>query len=67
MARSSRYPPEGRERSLRLVLDQADKHSTQWTVPEVYAGWEESNFARLQFRSALRSEGIPGAGSERAQ
>ena len=32
MARPSRYSPEVRERSVRLVLDQADKHSSQWAA-----------------------------------
>ncbi|MCP3935545.1 MAG: transposase [Actinomycetia bacterium] len=32
MGRPSRYSPEVRERSVRLVLDQADKHSSQWAA-----------------------------------
>ncbi len=32
MARPSRYSPEVRERSVRLVLDQTDKHSSQWAA-----------------------------------
>ena len=30
MARPSRYSPEVRERSVRLVLEQAEKHGSQW-------------------------------------
>jgi len=32
MARPSRYSPEVRDRSVRLVLDQTDKHSSQWAA-----------------------------------
>ena len=32
MGRPSRYSPEVRERSVRLVLDQTDKHSSQWAA-----------------------------------
>ncbi len=32
MGRPSRYSPEVRERSVRLVLGQADKHSSQWAA-----------------------------------
>ena len=32
MGRPNRYSPEVRERSVRLVLDQADKHSSQWAA-----------------------------------
>jgi len=32
MGRPSRYSPEVRERSVRLVLDQVDKHSSQWAA-----------------------------------
>ncbi len=32
MGRPSRYSPEIRERSVRLVLDQTDKHSSQWAA-----------------------------------
>ena len=32
MGRPSRYSPEVRERSVRLVLDQSDKHSSQWAA-----------------------------------
>ena len=32
MGRPTRYSPEVRERSVRLVLDQADKHSSQWAA-----------------------------------
>ena len=32
MGRPSRYSPEIRERSVRLVLDQMDKHSSQWAA-----------------------------------
>ncbi len=32
MARPSRYSPEVRERSVRLVLDQTNKHSSQWAA-----------------------------------
>ena len=32
MGRPSRYSPEVRERSVRLVLDQADKHRSQWAA-----------------------------------
>ena len=50
MARPSRYSPEVRERSVRLVLDQTDKHSSQWAAiqsvaskigctPETLRGW----------------------------
>jgi len=37
MGRPSRYSPEVRERSVRLVLDQADKHSSQWAAIESVA------------------------------
>ena len=32
MGRPSRYSPEIRERSVRLVLEQADKHASQWAA-----------------------------------
>ena len=32
MGRPSRYSPEVRERSVRMVLEQADKHSSQWAA-----------------------------------
>ena len=32
MGRQTRYSPEVRERSVRMVLDQADKHSSQWAA-----------------------------------
>ena len=32
MAKRSRYSPEVRERSVRLVLEQADKHGSQWAA-----------------------------------
>ena len=32
MARRSRYSPEVRERSVRLVLEQVDKHGSQWSA-----------------------------------
>ena len=32
MGRPTRYSPEVRERSVRLVLDLADKHSSQWAA-----------------------------------
>ena len=32
MGRPSRYSPEVRERSVRLVLDQTDKHNSQWAA-----------------------------------
>ena len=32
MGRSNRYSPEVRERSVRLVLEQTDKHSSQWAA-----------------------------------
>ncbi len=32
MGRPNRYSPEVRERSVRLVLDQTDKHSSQWAA-----------------------------------
>ena len=32
MGRPSRYSPEVRERSVRLVLEQADKHGSQWAA-----------------------------------
>ena len=32
MGRPSRYSPEVRARSVRLVLDQTDKHSSQWAA-----------------------------------
>lgn len=37
MARPSRYSPEVRERSVRLVLEQADKHGSQWAAIESVA------------------------------
>ena len=37
MGRPNRYSPEVRERSVRLVLDQADKHSSQWAAIESVA------------------------------
>jgi len=32
MGRPSRYSPEVRARSVRLVLDQTDKHNSQWAA-----------------------------------
>ena len=32
MGRPSRYSPEVRERSVRLVLDQTEKHDSQWAA-----------------------------------
>ncbi len=32
MGRPNTYSPEVRERSVRLVMDQADKHSSQWAA-----------------------------------
>ena len=32
MGRPSRYSPEVRERSVRLVLEQADKHGSKWAA-----------------------------------
>ena len=37
MGRPNRYSPEVRERSGRLVLDQVDKHSSQWAAIESVA------------------------------
>ena len=34
MGRPSRYSPEVRERSVRMVLDQRDQHSSQWSAIE---------------------------------
>ena len=32
MGRPSRYSPEVRERSVRLVMEQAEKHGSQWAA-----------------------------------
>ena len=34
MGRPSRYSPEVREKSVRMVLDQRDQHSSQWSAIE---------------------------------
>jgi transposase len=38
MGRPSRFSPEVRERSVRLVLEQADKHDSQWAAIQSVAG-----------------------------
>jgi len=37
MGRPSRYSPEVRERSVRLVLEQSEKHGSQWSAIESVA------------------------------
>jgi transposase len=37
MRRPSRYSPEVRERSVRMVLDQTENHSSQWAAIESVA------------------------------
>ena len=32
MGRQSKYPPEMRERAVRLVFEQQDKHESQWAA-----------------------------------
>jgi transposase-like protein len=32
MARASRFSPEVRERAVRMVLDHAEQHESQWTT-----------------------------------
>src|SRR5262245_29593825 len=38
MARPSRFSPVGRELAVRLVLEQAERHSSQWAAIQSVAG-----------------------------
>ena len=47
MARPSRYSPEVRERSVRLVLEQSDKHASQWAAIESISANRTETFVML--------------------
>ncbi len=60
MARRSRFPQEVRERSVRLVLDQADKHSSQWAAIQSVASKIGCTAETLRrwVRQAERDQGL---------
>ncbi len=60
MGRPSRYSPEVRERSVRLVLEQLDKHGSQWAAIQSVASKIGCTAETLRkwVRQAERDQGV---------
>jgi transposase len=70
MARPSRFSPEVRERAVRMVLEQQDKHESQWaaitSIAEKIGCTAET--LRKWIRQAERDQGVrPGLTTEERQ